>query len=94
MLTTFANSQFGPFVALLLTAAIMEASGAALEDAIVYRWWYAQARAARRFFVVAGVLGISSLSQGVDASVAWTMAVVVAFGVDAWSEIRRPSTLL
>ena len=89
MLTTFAHSHFAPFVALLCTAAVMAAACAALEDDATLGWWYEQARATRRFFVIAGLLGVASLAQGVDESVAWLLAVGMAYSVDLAHELRQ-----
>lgn len=92
MLTTLAQAHCGPFVALLLTAAFLASVCAGLEDDGAFCWWYDQVRASRRFFVIAGLLGLVSLAQGVDESVAWTLAVVVAFVVDGWMEFRQLTT--
>lgn len=92
MLTTFAQSNFGAFVTLLLAAGVVAALSAGIEDNRSLNWWCEQARATRRFFVIAGLLGIASLAQGVDESVAWMLAVGVAFGVDVWSEMRLLAT--
>ena len=89
MLTSFAQSNFGAFVTLLLVAGVMAALSAGIEDNRSLRWWCEQARATRRFFVIAGLLGIASLTQGVDESVAWMLGVGVAFGVDVWGELRQ-----
>ncbi len=92
MLTTFAQSNFGAFVTLLVAAGVMSAFSAGIEDNTALRWWCEQARATRRFFVIAGLLGVASLAQGVDEGVAWMLGVGVAFGVDAWSEMRQLAT--
>ncbi|MBC7843388.1 MAG: hypothetical protein H7099_13790 [Gemmatimonadaceae bacterium] len=92
MLTTLAHANFGPFVALLLAAGVMAAISAGIEDDRSLSGWCDQVRATRRFFVIAGLLGIASLTQGVDASVAWTLGVGVAFGVDVWGEVRQLAT--
>jgi hypothetical protein len=89
MLTTLAHANFRAFVALLIVAAVMAALCAALEDDGALRWWYDQVFAMRRFFAIAGLLGLMSLSLGNDETVASVLSVFVAYGVDGWFALRR-----